>query len=194
MNYPGKIKKDFKLVNTSFKRGMDLEEMINMSNTYYLDNDIAIIYKKPTPIAIVDAGFDSRGRVITKAYFKEPSTLDYNGIYKGKYIDFDAKVTHNKTSFPLENLHPHQYKHMKSIIKHGGISFLIISMNGLIYYLDGNDIIDFIENNTRKSIPYSFIQDKGYIVEQKLRPSLDYLKVIDNIYFKGDLYGKEENN
>lgn len=186
MNYPGKIKKEAKSLNSTFKRGMDLEELINISNIYYLDNDMAVIHKKPTPIAIVDASFDSHGRVITKAYFKEPSTLDYNGIYKGKYIDFDAKVTHNKTSFPLENLHEHQYKHMKSVIKHGGISFLIISMNGLIYYLDGNDIIDFIENNDRKSIPYSYIQDKGYIIEQKLRPSLDYLKVIDNIYFKGD--------
>ena len=144
MNYPGKIKKDFKLVTTSFKRGMDLEELINISNTYYLDNNIAIIHKKPTPIAIVDAGFDSHGRVITKAYFKEPSTLDYNGIYKGKYIDFDAKVTHNKTAFPLENLHDHQYKHMKGVIEHGGISFLIISMNDIVYYLDGNDIINFI--------------------------------------------------
>ena len=109
INYPGKSKTNYtKTVNYS-NRGMDLEELINLSNEYYLQEDIAVIYKKPTPITIVDASFDTHGRVITKAYFKEPSTLDYNGIYRGKYVDFDAKVTKSKTSFPLSNLHEHQY-------------------------------------------------------------------------------------
>ena len=145
INYPGKAKSSYtKTVNYS-NRGMNLEELINLSNEYYLQEDIAVIYKKPTPITIVDASFDSHGRVITKAYFKTPSTLDYNGIYKGKYIDFDAKVTKSKTSFPLQNLHEHQYEHIKNVIRHGGISFLIISINSKYYLLDGNDIINFIE-------------------------------------------------
>jgi recombination protein U len=183
MNYPNKIKKEYKKVISHSNRGMDLEDLINLSNTFYLEEDIAVIYKKPTPITIVDASFDSHGRVITKAYFKEPSTLDYNGIYKGKYIDFDAKSTQNKTSFPLSNLHEHQYQHMINVINHGGITFLIISMNGEYYYLDGHDIIDFINNNERKSIPFSYIEEKGYIIEKKIRPRLDYIKVIDKIYF-----------
>lgn len=186
MNYPGSIKKEYKKVVTHANRGMDLENLINLSNIYYLEEDIAVIYKKPTPIQIVDTGFNSHGRVITKAFFSEPSTLDYNGLYKGKYVDFDAKTTQNKTSFPLSNLHEHQYKHMKNIINHGGITFLIIAMNGLVYYLDGHDIIDFINNNDRKSIPYEYIKEKGYVIEQKIRPRLDYIKIIDNIYFKGD--------
>jgi recombination protein U len=185
MNYPNKIKKEYKKVISHSNRGMDLEDLINLSNTFYLEEDIAVIYKKPTPITIVDASFDSHGRVITKAYFKEPSTLDYNGIYKGKYIDFDAKSTQNKTSFPLSNLHEHQYQHMINVINHGGITFLIISMNGEYYYLDGHDIIDFINNNERKSIPFSYIEEKGYIIEKKIRPRLDYIKVIDKIYFLG---------
>ena len=39
------------------KRGMVLEEDINETNRYYLDNDIAIIYKKPTPIKILKLDF-----------------------------------------------------------------------------------------------------------------------------------------
>lgn len=183
MNYPGKIKKEFKRQVSHSNRGMDLEELINQSNNFYLEENIAVIYKKPTPITIVDASFDSHGRVITKAYFKEPSTLDYNGLYKGKYIDFDAKSTQNKTSFPLSNLHDHQYNHMKSIIEHGGITFLIISMNSNYYLLDGKDIIDFVNSNDRKSIPFSYIEEKGYIIDKKIRPRLDYIKVIDKIYF-----------
>ena len=32
---------------------MVLEEDINATNEYYLTNDIAVIYKKPTPIKIL---------------------------------------------------------------------------------------------------------------------------------------------
>ena len=162
---------------------MDLEELINLSNEYYLQEDIAVIYKKPTPITIVDASFDSHGRVITKAYFKEPSTLDYNGLYKGRYIDFDAKVTKSKTSFPLSNLHEHQYQHMKNVINHGGITFLIISINNKYYYLDGLDIINFINTNYRKSIPIEYIESKGIEIKAKIKPRLDYIKAIDKKYF-----------
>lgn len=184
MNYPGNAKKTYSKPINYGNRGMCLEDMINMSNQYYLENDIAVIYKKPTPIQIVDTNINSKGKIITKAFFKEPSTLDYNGLYKGKYIDFDAKETNNKTSFPLSNIHDHQLKHMENIIKHGGISFLIIYINNDYYYLDGNDIISFLKNNDRKSIPLSYIIDKGYVIEKKLRPSLDYIKIIDQIYFK----------
>ena len=124
--------------------------------------------------------------MITKAFFRTPSTLDYNGVYRGKYIDYDAKETQNKTSFPLQNLHEHQYNHIKKVIEHGGISFLIIYIANNFYYLDGNDIINFIENNTRKSIPLSYIEEKGVEIKQKIRPRLDYLSIIDDRYFKED--------
>jgi len=184
MNYPNGNKKNYsKLVNYA-NRGMNLEELLNDSNAYYLESDKAVIYKKPTPIQIVETKTPNNKLVITKAFFKTPSTLDYNGIYNGKYIDFDAKETMNKTSFPLSNIHEHQLLHMKKVIDHGGISFLIIFMNNLYYYLDGNDIISFINNNERKSIPYKYIQEKGYEIKLQLKPRLDYLKIIDLLYFK----------
>ena len=186
MNYPGKIKKEYNKYTNYANRGMDLEELLNQSNEYYLDMNIAVIYKKPTPITISEVKYGAKERIITKAYFRTPSTLDYNGIYRGRYIDFDAKETLNKTSFPLQNIHEHQLIHIKKVIEHGGISFLIIYMNGNFYYLDGNFIIDFINNNERKSIPFEYIQKNGYIIEQKIKPRLDYLRVIDLIYFKED--------
>src|SRR5574344_1438631 len=184
MNYPGSIKKTYQKNINYANRGLDLEALLNDSNNYYIEADKAIIYKKPTPITIIDAKFSVKGREITKAYFAEPSTLDYNGIYKGKYLDFDAKVTKSKTSFPLENIHEHQLLHMRRILKHGGITFLIIRMNDKCYYLDGKEIIQFIDNNNRKSIPFSFIEEKGYVIEEKIRPRIDYLKIIDKLYFR----------
>lgn len=184
MNYPGNVKKEYNKFTSYANRGMDLEDLLNQSNEFYREMDIAVIYKKPTPITISEVKYGNKERIITKAYFRTPSTLDYNGLYKGRYIDYDAKETLNRTSFPLQNLHDHQLEHMKMVIKHGGISFLIISMNGECFYLDGHKIIEFIENNQRKSIPYKYIQENGYIIEKKIKPRLDYLKIIDKIYFE----------
>ena len=70
-------------------RGMWLEHIINDSNTFYINKDKAIIYKKPTPIKVLDVSYPTRKTtVINKAVFESISTLDYNGIYKGKYIEF----------------------------------------------------------------------------------------------------------
>ena len=81
MKYPNNIKKEYKKEINYKNRGMDLEALINDACLYYLEHDLAVIYKKPTPIGVVDVDYKN-GAVIHKAYFKEPSTLDYNGIYK----------------------------------------------------------------------------------------------------------------
>ena len=84
---------------SSANRGMDFENDINLSNEYYKNKGICLITKRPTPINVVKVDY-SQGAKITHAYFEAQSTTDYNGVYKGKYIDFEAKNTKNKTSFP----------------------------------------------------------------------------------------------
>lgn len=181
MLYPNNIKKEKKSFINYGNRGMNLENLINETNEYYLNNDIALIFKKPTPIGIAKVSYNSFGKSIEKAYFKEQSTLDYNGLYKGKYIEFDAKETLNKTSFPLSNIHPHQLKHIRNVINHKGICFLIIKMNNLYYLLLGESLIYFIDHNERKSIPYDFIKTNAFELIEKYNPSLDYIKIIDNL-------------
>ena len=72
----------FEKKNNYANRGMNLENDINITNNYYNLKDIAIIYKKPTPIKVVNVEYPKV--VIKEAYFSEPSTLDYTGIYKNK--------------------------------------------------------------------------------------------------------------
>src|SRR5690625_174966 len=126
MNYPEGVRQTRRRITQSKQtysnRGMTLEEDVNLTNEYYLQINQAIIHKKPTPIQIVNVNYPKRSAaVITEAYFQQASTTDYNGLYRGKYIDFEVKETHSKTSFPLANIHAHQVKHMKSIVEHDGI-------------------------------------------------------------------------
>ncbi|WP_096200893.1 Holliday junction resolvase RecU [Bacillus sp. FJAT-45350] len=169
-------------------RGMSLEESINESNEFYLSRGMAVIHKKPTPVQIVQVNYPKRSAaVIKEAYFKQPSTTDYNGVYKGKHIDFEAKESRNKTSFPLKNFHDHQVEHMKNVLQHDGICFVLLSFsnNQEVYLLDASHIIDCYERQhiDRKSIPRSIIEDCGYLVETGFHPRIDYLKIVDQVYF-----------
>ncbi|MDE7106624.1 MAG: Holliday junction resolvase RecU, partial [Anaeroplasmataceae bacterium] len=121
--------------------------------------------------------------------YKTPSTTDYNGIYKGKYIDFDAKENHNKTAFPLANVSAHQVEHLKKVQEHGGIAFLLVAWNMYEeYYLLPFDVLFEYWNaamkDGRKSIPYEAFVKRAYPIKQGYLPRIPYLKVIDEIYFK----------
>ncbi len=166
-------------------RGMSLEEDINLSNDYYRDAGIALINKRPTPINIVKVDY-SKGARITDAYFEKQSTTDYNGVYKGRYIDFEAKNTKSTTSFPLSNISEHQIVHLKNVLKHGGIAFFIISfqVKDEIYLLDASFVIDFYEHGKRKSIPYEVFTKEGLLIKQDYAPRLHYLDAVDALYFK----------
>jgi len=176
--------KNGKIINYG-NRGMNLEEDINLTNEYYKEKKIALIYKKPIPIKVLKVTIDKTR--IKDDFYEQKSTLDYSGIYKQKYIEFDAKETNSKTSFPISNIHKHQIEHIKNVIEYGGIAFLIVRFNLLneTYILMGKDLISFLSTTTRKSIPISFFKQNCKPVELKYRPRIDYLKEIDyNIFNK----------
>ncbi|WP_456278585.1 Holliday junction resolvase RecU [Bacillus sp. AK128] len=171
-------------------RGMTLEEDLNETNTYYLERQIAVIHKKPTPVQIVKVDYPSRSAaVIKEAYFKQASTTDYNGIYKGRYIDFEAKETKNNTSFPLQNFHQHQIDHMKQILDQGGICFVILRFSATdeIYLLEAKHLLTFWTRQLkggRKSMTKSEIEEFAYLIPIGYQPRIPYISVVEQIYFK----------
>jgi len=195
INYPNgkkpqvkssKVKKDkIDISISSANRGMELEKEINISNQYYLDKGMALIYKRPTPINVCKVDY-SKGARITDAYFEKQSTTDYNGVYKGKYLDFEAKNTKSKTSFPLNNISNHQIAHLEKVLKHEGIAFFIIRFETLneVYLLEAKFVIDSYKNGDRKSISIDDIKKNGYRLKTSYRLPIDYLEVINEIYFK----------
>ncbi len=181
---PAATKKTYNKKGSEANRGMNLEDAINESNEYYRDNDICLITKRPTPINVVKVDY-SHGARITDAYFEKESTTDYNGVYKGRYIDFETKNTKSKTSFPFANIEDHQIDHLERVIHHGGIAFFIIEFQLLdeIYLLDASIIIDHYRNGPAKSIPISEIREKGILLEEAYNPRIKYIDAVDKLYF-----------
>ena len=188
MNYPNGLKKKTTTMQTTpvthKNRGMNLEDELNQSNEYYREIDKAYIYKKPTPIKITKVDYPSRDKaVIKEAFFTVPSTTDYNGLYKGYYIDFEAKESKSTTAFALSNIHPHQIKHLQNIEKHNGISFLIVRFTTLneTYLLTTQKFSVFLNNSERKSIPIEFFRENAYLIKDGYNPRVDYLKIVDQL-------------
>ncbi len=166
-------------------RGMAFENDINETNDYYRNQGLCLVTKRPTPINVVSVDY-SNGPIITNAYFEKQSTTDYNGVYNGRYLDFEAKSTKKLTSFPLANISKHQIEHLKQVIKHKGIAFFIIEFSELdeVYFLDAQYVINFYENGERKSIPYNTIKEVGKQIKKAFVPRLDYLPIIQEFIEK----------
>lgn len=195
INYPNKkkinnlnISKTNNKISDFKNRGMNFEDDINSSNDYYAINDIAYIYKKPTPIKVSKVlvqtnKFDKKHK-ITEAYYEKKSTTDYNGLYKGHYIDFEAKNTKNSSFNIKSNLHSHQYEHLVNIHNHNGIAFILVNFQKYneIYLLEIKEVILFLEKSKNKSlIPYDYFVKNGYVVQQKLNPRIDYIDIVDKL-------------
>ena len=170
-------------------RGMSLEDDINVTNEFYLETNQGVIHKKPTPVQIVNVHYPKRSAaVITEAYFKQASTTDYNGVYKGKHIDFEAKETKNKTSFPLANIHEHQINHMQKVIDQQGICFMLIrfTAHDETYLLDARALLTFWnlkQSGGKKSIPYDMIKNQSQLIPFHYQKRVDYLTAVDKLYF-----------
>ncbi|ASE34159.1 Holliday junction resolvase RecU [Mammaliicoccus sciuri] len=169
------------------KRGMRLEEEIDKSNEYFRLENIAVIHKKPTPIQIVDVDYPKRQKaVIKEAYFRKPSTTDYNGVYNGYYIDFEAKETKNKTSFPLNNIHDHQVSHMEQVLNQKGICFLLIkfSYHDSVFLLPFRKFMvywDRYKSGGKKSITLKEIENDGYLIPIQFKPRINYITIVDQL-------------
>ncbi|KXT77350.1 Holliday junction resolvase RecU [Streptococcus sp. DD13] len=203
VNYPHQVRKISTPVKKQDKnpinfanRGMSFEAAINDSNHYYLARGIAVIHKKPTPIQIVKVDYPKRSRAkIIEAYFRQASTTDYSGVYKGHYIDFEAKETRQKTAMPMKNFHSHQIEHMDQVLAQGGICFVLLHFSTLkeTYLLPASPLIAFYKiDQGSKSMPLSYIREHGYELKLGHFPSVPYLTIIDEKLIGGEPIEKHE--
>lgn len=191
MKYPNgtRQKQTTDLRSSHGQRGMSFEKYINESNAYYLLNNIACIHKKPTPIQVIKVEYGSHQRdqknksvTIKEAYFKKPSTTDYNGVFRGNYIDFEVKECNSPTTFSLKTLHSHQITHIKTISEMGGIAFILIyfKVYDIVILLDASTISELYTSQTTVSIDR--LRTLGTTIPIEAFPVVNYLKYVLILY------------
>ncbi len=169
---------------TYSNRGKTLEDELNETNEYYLQKGTAVIHKKPVPIQVVKVEYPSRSAaVIKEAYYRTASTTDFNGVWQGMYVDFEAKETQNKTSFPLKNIHSHQIDHMTLVSEQKGVTFLLVRFSTinryfLLPYGPLKSAWDAMCKGGRKSIPLDEFEAHAIEIVPSAFPSIDYLKAV----------------
>ena len=174
--------------NSRGLRGSVLEDMINRTNEKYMDANLLLIQKIPTPITPVRIDPDTRQ--ISLAYFEQKSTVDYIGVVQGIPLCFDAKES-AETTFPLQNIHPHQVAFMEKFEKQGGIAFFLLYFSGidLFYYLPLRHFLPFWErakNGGRKSFRLDEL-DRTYDIPSGRGMIVPYLEMVNR-----DLSEREE--
>ncbi|MCM3721873.1 MULTISPECIES: Holliday junction resolvase RecU [Solibacillus] len=191
--------KNKRAVNYS-NRGKSLEDDLNETNMFYLHRNMANIHKKPVPIQIVKVDYPARSAaVIKEAYFRTPSTTDYNGVWNGYYIDFEAKETDSKTSFPLKNIHPHQMDHMHSVTNQRGVAFFIVrfstlNRNFVISYHAVAKWFSAMDEGGRKSIPIAVFEQDAIEISEGYLPRLDYLQAVKKLIANNNVCESEEKH
>lgn len=143
-------------------RGQLFENLIDMTNNQYRNNNFADIRKVPSPVKILKvAGNKVDGKLESATW------VDYSGIHRGQAIIFDAKETKQKR-FPLNNLTDNQYRLLRSWHYMGAKAFLLVCFRiegknePEIYYLKFEQLETAWaaqNNGGAKSIPLQFFRD-----------------------------------
>ncbi len=165
--------------NSRGLRGSTLEDLINRTNEKYLENNLALIQKIPTPITPIN--IDKKSRHITLAYFEKKSTVDYIGVVQGIPVCFDAKECAVDT-FSLQNIHEHQVLFMEQFEKQGGVAFFLIyyTHKDLFYYLP-YEMLRFFWDRAKDGGRKSFRMEElnpEYILPKKHGIFVPYLDVL----------------
>ncbi|AUM62498.1 Holliday junction resolvase RecU [Spiroplasma monobiae] len=134
-------------------KGMYLETIINNSISL-LENQYGFIYKMPLSNNIISID----DNVVTARLNKNPF-CDYIGLWKGIYIEFEAKET-EKDFFNLNNIKKHQLEKLKLVDLNNGAAFLIIYFHNQekMYFLHIKDIV----NLKTKKIPIDYFKDNCF--------------------------------
>ncbi|MGX9339344.1 Holliday junction resolvase RecU [Mycoplasma sp. 332] len=167
-------------MKANFKnRGMLLETIINQTREFYFKNSICIIHKKNLDITFKSVQLHDKKLKLDNAIISSKSSVDYYGIYKGRFLAFEAKSTESDV-LPFNNIKQHQIEYLDLIKKHNGIAFWII-------YFKPKNLFLLIEHHilqekfkTKKALHY----EEALCWGKKLSLSFPgILNIVENITF-----------
>ncbi|MBE4703937.1 Holliday junction resolvase RecU [Spiroplasma platyhelix] len=148
-------------------RGMYLESIINYTIEFYNNERKALIFKS-CPKIIINQG---------KYYFLNQSTVDYHGVYQGKYLCFEAKTT-EQTILPWKNIKLHQWNFLLLAYKQQAISFIIIyfTIYEKYYLVFIKELLPLKQG--KLTITFEWIKKNGYEIQLISPFLLDFIKIL----------------
>lgn len=144
---------------------------------------MALINKHPTPVKVLK----SAGSRVLNGFYESKSTVDYDGVYRGKAVAFEAKSTQSDTRFDLSNIAQHQLDYLEKADKMGAVCFFLIefSKDQTVFLVPLSVIQSYIRMSLqlkgKKSIPRADFDIYGYLVDQTERAPVDYLRYVDEL-------------
>ncbi|MDQ7982788.1 MAG: Holliday junction resolvase RecU [Spiroplasma sp.] len=144
-----------------------LETIINYTIETYNNERKALIFKNSPKLLIRN----------NRYYSLNQGTVDYHGVYQGKYLCFEAKMT-NKLNLPWKNIKEHQWNFLQLAHQQQAISFIIIyfSFYQQYYLVFINQLI--ILRQKKLKISFQWIKKNGSKLELINPFLLDFLKII----------------
>lgn len=167
--------------------GLAFEERIKQSCDVYKANNVALIHKIPTPWSV---SYDNSTKRVKRAFPQGKSSVDFEGIWQGRSVAFEAKSTIERKRFELKNVQPHQLEYLRLHQEHGGISFFLIEFSKFneVYFMQYDQMENWMKqsrNGGRRSIPYHWIMANCEIVVMG-RASKDFVSVLERLKNKGN--------
>jgi len=165
-------------------RGMAFEQLIDRTNQMYDNMEMAVINKRPTPVKILK----QINRSMISGFLEKPSTVDYDGTFRGRSIVFEAKSVRELNRFDLKNMQDHQVEYLSKCHRAGAISFLLVEFvkHHTIYLMPYETLAHYwtraqAGGRGTKSIPIEDFNINAYEVASGRVP-VDYLKVVNQIW------------
>lgn len=129
---------------------------------------MALINKRPTPVKVLKR---KGGRVLT-GFYGVKSTVDYDGVYKGRAVAFEVKSKEKDTRFDLKNIAQYPLDYLEKVEKMGAICFFLIefSKDKPVFVVPLSVIQSYVrmshQPKGKKSIQRADFDIYGYLVEQ----------------------------
>lgn len=133
-------------------KGLFLETIINNSIEENFKHRL-LIQKLPLSNALISVENN-----IIKAKLRENIFCDYCGLYKGQYLEFEAKET-ELDYFPLKNIPQKQVQKLTTITQLGGIGFIVIYFHTVDQYF--GITINEVNAWKNKKIPLDWFISSG---------------------------------
>lgn len=166
-------------------RGRALEELIIMANRQYRTQHLAVIHKVPTAWIPLRNG---QGRIIS-AKVEEKAAVDFLGTYRGRPLAFDAKHCSGER-IRWDRLETHQDQFLEDWAGNGGIGFILVGFRMERFFVIPwttwrEGMLRWQEKQGPASISVKQMQPSWEVILGGRAAVLDYLKVVDNLWFSG---------